>query len=131
MDKHHADVPYYRHQVAEEAQLVTQMLEQVKVDPKVLTKKAAEEEHQSHEVQPKPWDVSTTGAMEAVSDTEDSSSDSSTSDDSDTQGQEESSKDPLTFEQLQVIREGATALCGQPTVESLMKYYHTPINGIC
>ena len=38
MDKHHTDVPHYGHQVAEEAQLGTQMLEQVKEDPEVFTK---------------------------------------------------------------------------------------------
>ena len=121
MDKHHADVPHYRHQVAEEAQLATQMLEQVKVNPDILTKEGAEEKHWSRaDLPPKSQDVSTRGGTtEAASDTEDSSSDSATSDDSD---QEESVKDPLTFEQLQAIKEGATALCGQPTLESLMKY---------
>ena len=121
MDKHHADVPHYRHQVAEEAQLATQLLEQVKVDPNVLTKETTKEEHQSHtDLPPNPReDPPPKEATEAISDTEDSSSDSSTSEDSD---QEESSKDPLTFEQLQAVKEGATALRGQLTLESLMKY---------
>ena len=75
-------------------------------------------------------------------DTLDSSSDSSgsTSSDSDVQGpakrgqarghqgsksdQGTTGREPLTFAQLQYVKEGATALRGQPTLESLQKYPH-------
>ena len=72
-------------------------------------------------------------------DTLDSSSDSSgsTSDDEGpAQGEQAKSpkgpksdlgttdQEPLTFAQLQYIKEGATALRGQPTLESLQKYPH-------
>ena len=70
-------------------------------------------------------------------DTEDTSSDSSSS----SEGEESSTlkkprkcaksakqttdQEPLTFAQLQYVKEGATALKGQPTLESLLKYPHT------
>ena len=121
MDKHHTDVPHYGHQVAEEAQMATQLLEQVKADPNLLTKEATEEERLSQiDLPPQPReDPPPKEATEAILDTEDTSSDSSSIEDL---NQEESSRDPLTFKQLQAVKEGATALHRQPTLESLIKY---------
>ena len=152
MDRYHADVPHYGHEVTNEPELAAALLSQVKADPDALQTQARKQEKRlrkglhptkktptvtmKEEVtstvpsQPDESSESDDEDYEPPSDTVDSPSDSTSNSDTDTdsdhdkgQGQAAShERESLTFEQLQAVREGATTLRGQPTLEALQKY---------
>ena len=152
MEKFHPDVPHYGHQVANEPEMAAALLSQVEANPDALKIQARKQEkrlqkglHPTKKVAtvtmkeeadpialPKPDDSSDDDEdYQLPSNTADSSSHStSSSDESSDPGQSEKpeskttapEREPLTFDQLQAVREGATALRGQPTLEALIKH---------
>ena len=109
MEAYHQSVPHYGHTLADEAHEAQKVLSSQGTEPQ------APEIPESQ--QPTTKEVS-------PDDSEDSSSDSDSSDMS-TQEEEEpgaSQRDPYTSLQKEYVKEGAYALKGQPTLESLMCY---------
>ena len=152
MDKYHSDAPHYGHEVTSEPELAAALLTQVKADPDALRTQALKQEKRLRKGLHPTKKTATVTVKEEVSstvpskpdessdsddedyeppDTVDSSPDSSSSSDADSdsdqdkeQGQVTTTheRESLTPEQFQVVREGATALRGQPTLEALIKH---------
>ena len=142
MERHHRDVPHFGLQLADEAAVATALLSKLEKDLEALKTTAKEQEKRLckglHPVNKestvptreplstpsiRPGESPSTGDDDdkPPSGTADSSSDS-TSSDSSTSDEEAPERESLTFDQLQAVREGATALCGQPTLEALIKH---------
>ena len=147
MGKYHKGVPHYQQQVADESTEAAFLLARLKSDPEALKEEAVQHEKQLQKglhpvkkeptvtfkpIEPAPDSITPPSAQDKESSehedeeyqpgTEDTSADSSSSTSSDSDEDIAPARASLTLDQLQAVREGATAIRGQPTLEALMKH---------